>query len=155
MTHDHSPADIVNALLVLLDLGSDPTVAADWPVFISFLPAPSQVAGKEVPVNAMCVYDTQGRPAGRSMRTGKVYSFPGLQITVRAGTERTSYLKAVEIARAMDNVYRTEVVVDDVRYIVNNLSRTSEPLSLGREPDKDTRRYSVNSVCTISLAPTA
>lgn len=131
-----SPAEIIRQFLIDREAGSNPLDAEDWPVFVSFLPSS--------PDNAICVYDTMGQLDGRIMTTGEQVTHPGVQIYTRGLNYPAVWDKIQAIASALD-LQRASIVATDINhsYKLQNVSRTSDVLSLGIEQEGDRRRYQV------------
>jgi hypothetical protein len=139
-----SPAEVIRQLLV--DVGEGVESSGIWPVFASFLPGQ--------PDSALCVYDSAGVPDGRIMAGGEKIIHPGIQVMVRGAGYPETRAKAESIAMLLDAQQRSEVVMEsDESYILHNVSRTGDILSLGMEQEGDRRRYlfSINAVLTMSL----
>jgi hypothetical protein len=135
-----SPADIIRQLL--LDLG---LVAAtgDWTTFVSFLP--------ESPDNAVCVYDTAGRPNGRLM-AGEQIIHPGIQIRVRGLSYPAVWAKSNTIATALDSLARVLVAISSTEaHTLLNVSRTGDIIPVGIEEEGGRRRhhFTINAVVTL------
>lgn len=138
-----SPADVIRQMLVDLELASDqPDV--DWFAYTGFLP--------DNPNSALCVYDTSGRKDGRLMKTGEQITHPGIQIVIRGLDYLPTRGRAQDIALALDAQRKTVVAIESTgSYIVHNVSRTGDIISLGMEMEGDRRRhmFTINAMVTI------
>ena len=86
------------------------------------------------------------------MRTGEQVQHEGIQVKVRTAslTPLAGYARAKAIADFFDSVLRESIIVDSVTYLIQNISRTSQVLSLGT--GKGTKRrqsFTVNAAVTI------
>ncbi len=137
-----SPADILRQVLV--DLGHAADIGSAWPAYVSFLP--------DLPHEAVCVYDTAGRPDGRLMVGGTRIEHQGIQIRVRGLNYPTTWLKANQIALALDTMGQVLALVeDDGAYVIHDVSRTGAILPVGFDEQEKRRRYyfTINAVVTI------
>lgn len=132
MSHTNSPAELLRSALVAAAVGADPESGPNptWPVFVSHLPSN--------PDNAICVYDTSGKRDGRIM-TGPSISKPGWQVRIRAVDYRTAAGKMKEIQRALDAISQFALTLDGDSYVIEAVTQTGTPLSLGQEPDASRR----------------
>lgn len=139
-----SPAEILYELLLDMQIGSDSQANADWPLYISFVPA--------APDNAIVVYDTAGEDNGRLMATGERIVHPGVQVRIRAANYQEAYRKAKYVSFRLAEVRRVEVVVSTARvYIVHNISQPGDimPMGLVTEGDRNNYNFTVNVMLTI------
>lgn len=136
-----SPADIIYQLLVNLELGS---VEGEWPISVGLLP--------DTPDEAICVYDTAGRPDGRLMSTGERIDHPGIQIRVKGKDYPTVYQKIKTIATTLDRQAAVSIAFsEEEAYIIDNVSRTGDILPVGIE-EVDGRRchhFTLNATLTL------
>jgi hypothetical protein len=137
----HSPARIVQQLLIDLGLALAPANGGDhpaWPAFVDNLP--------NSPNNAIAVTDTQGIDFMRDA-FGDRNRHHGFQVMVRAGNHEVGYAKANAIAAALDGVVEARVVtVDGDDYCVGMARTAGDVLRLGPEPNSTRRKYSVNGL---------
>ncbi len=139
-----SAAEVIYQLLVDLELAE---VSDGWETYISFMP--------DEPNIAIGIYDAAGRPDGRVM-TGEKIIHPGVQIRIRHPIYRTGAQRVRAIATALDNQIKTVVAVEsDTSYILHNVSRQGDILSVGMdEQDKQRRHYwTINAVLTYAEIP--
>lgn len=132
---DTSPAIIVRAYLIDEALLSNPSVAAEWPCYIGFMPDD----GVGVQDDCVCLYDTRGILDGRLM-SGPYMRHYGLQLKVRSLDYQEGWVKIVEMSRSMDTIMRELVDVGGEQYLINNISRTTAVVALGTERETS-RRY--------------
>ena len=139
----HSQADILSRVLITLTLGTDPEDGSAWPVNVNSEPSK--------PDNCITVYDTEGRIDGRHQPTGNVQSHPGVQIRVRGKDQTTARTRIAAIAEALDQqVYRESVTIDAIIYCLQSVSRTSDPLWIGKEaPPAQRALFTLNAVITV------
>ena len=101
------------------------------------MPAPAPASA---PVAALCVYNTQGRPHGRTHNDGVTNEHNGVQLRIRADGEDAGYAKALALAAALDAIYRAAVVVNATNYLLHAVHRAGSILPLGPE-EGDVRNY--------------
>lgn len=139
-----SAAEVLRELLIEQGLGTLPTLAQAWPIYVSFLPDEKD--------NALCIYDVAGRLDGRLMATGEQIEHKGFQVMVRGTTYTEVWEKVQAVALAFDAIEGSAVAVDSANaYTLNNVSRSGCPVSLGLEEVGDRRRYvfTINGVVTM------
>lgn len=139
----HSPAQIIQQLLIDLGLGSQHPLTP-WPVFATAEP--------NTPDEVITVRDTGGRDQGRIQFTGERIENPGIQIRVRANNHPTGWSKAKEIANALDQrvLGTDEVDLGVKRYLINNVSRTGTILPIGKAPESNRLLFTFNALVTIT-----
>ena len=139
----HSPADVIQQLLIDLELGTAVADEGAWPVYASRLP--------DTPDPAIAAIDTVGKKQGRTMIDGEVQENPGVQILIRAASSTTGWTKARAIAVALDEEVNLDyVTIDGSVYLVYNVSRTSGPMALGKDvPNSKRNLFSVNATVTL------
>ncbi len=139
-----SPAAIVVQLLIDLSLTTDPDLGENWPV---------RATGEtDSPDNVVTVYDTQGQQRGRSQTDGYRFEGHGFQVRVRSSLPTDGWMKAHEIAAALDQdvANRTVTLPNGNVYSVVSVSRTGDVLSLGRAaPNSKRSLFTVNGICPI------
>lgn len=146
MTVIVSPAVLLRDSLVTAGVGTLPSAAGVWPVFVSMLP---QDANEKT--DAICVYDTAGERDGRYQTTGETITHPGVQVRVRAGSYPTGWAKAMAIVAHLDQITRETVQ----GYTLHAATRAGSPLSLGMEPDGGSGNqrwyaFTVNATLTVT-----
>ena len=141
-TLNHSPADIIRYLLIELGQGTLPTDNGTWPVFVSSEP--------NLPDQVITVYDTAGHYDGRSMRSGEMYTFHGMQLRIRGINHQDAFQKANDVAVAMDEqVNRMPITIDSSIYKIFGISRVSGPLNLGNEENTNRILFTINAVAAL------
>jgi len=139
----HSPSDVIQQLLIDLGQGTAVADSGAWPVYASQTP--------DTPDSCITVVDTAGQKQGRMMVDGEVQEFPGVQVMVRCANPVTGWTKARAITVALDEgVTNTGVTIDGSVYVVYNVSRSSGPLSLGKDaPNSKRNLFSINATVTL------
>ena len=139
----HTPAEIIQQLLVDLSLG---TIGGAWAIYENDLP--------DSPDNAILVSDTVGTKRGRTHFDGETQLQYGITITVRATTQTIGNAKANAIATAFDSsVNRNTVVVDGMSYLVSAITLVNAAISLGLDVSNSRRRlFSVNALTSLRAA---
>ena len=143
---NHSPADVLSRLLVLLGVGTDPDTEplGNWPVYTDTEPA--------LPDNLLRVRDTSARDDGRTQPDGERQEHHGFQLTIRSQTFPVGYTKARAAAVALDGFYQDEVTIGVKTYLIHQVSRSSDVIALGQEKAQS-RRYlfTVNGLATLRM----
>jgi hypothetical protein len=143
----HTPAKIIQQLIIDQGLGNEPGYDYDWPVFVKKL--------AEEADESICVYDSEGTLQGRTQFDGVYQEFHGIQVAVRSNTIPDGRLKCHRIARMFDTtVKRTNVTVGSNLYLVHSFNRSTDVVDAGF--DKDTARYlhTVNGTASITVTGT-
>jgi hypothetical protein len=148
---NHSPARIVQRLLVVLGLGVQQVAGStvSWQVFA--------VNEPDVPDDALVVYDTAGIDQGRENLTGHRFEKYGLQILIRSATHDLGYAKSQYLAVALDEgIYDNEVTLvnpdgsGNSTYLIKAVHRTSPVYSIGAASPKSKRRlFTINATVKI------
>lgn len=135
---NHTPADIVRHALIGLAVGSLPQQNREWPIFVGMEPDQRDLA--------ITLYNTVGVMFGRHNNDGSIAEHHGVFIRVRATSDRVAYLKAQEIATALnEQVLRTEVSIGNSDYVFESASQRGSIISLGKDQD-NSNRY----LCTLN-----
>lgn len=143
----NSPAEIVQALLIALELGTAPpagSVANNlvWPVYASSEP--------NEPDNCITVYDTTNQIDMRAMHDGSYAIHYGLQTRVRSIDHPTGYQKIAAIAHALasdvgGSAGPIPVVCGTNVYLVHAIARIGSILVLGKDAPRSKRSlFTVN-----------
>lgn len=134
----HSPAEIIQQLLIDLSLTSDPEDNDSWPVY--------STGSTDGPDNAVFVTDTTGLYDGRHMKGGKAYFHFGIQIMLRATSHPVGLAKIRQILTTLtESVVRQVVTLDTVMYMVHAITRPGQILPLTREDPMSSRNmFSLN-----------
>lgn len=141
----HSPAHILQRLIIDLGLGSLPPSLA-WPVYIG-----SEPDGTNIPDNVITVYNTDWRDHGRTMTDGHRQGMEGFQVRVRSQTQPVGYNKAHAIAIALDEqVYQRIVTIDGVSYLVHAISRSGGVLDLGKMQGSSRNLHTLNGFVSLT-----
>lgn len=141
---DDGAASISAQMLIDAGLGTAPSAAQAWPIYISSEP--------EKPDNCIVIFDTAAVDQGRYMKGGKRVERKGFQFLVRSADYETGYLKAHALAVALDESIRnTTVTIGPTTYDIAAFSRTSGVLHLGRDKDNSRREhFSINATASIN-----
>ena len=136
----HSPAKIVQQLLINNGLGTAPVAGDAWPVYVSSEP--------DLPDQVITVSNGVDQIVGFSQPDRQCEEFHGIQIRVRGLNNSDTHTKIHEIAIALDqDIYRQEVVIDSSTYCVHSINRTSGPFDLGKNvPNSRRSLFTVNGL---------
>lgn len=139
----HSPADVLRYLLVSLSGGTLPSDGSTWPIYVDSEP--------DSPDNCITIYNTAGRLQGRTQIDGIQQEFFGIQLRIRATDSPTAWTRASLLTSKLDSSINNNFVsISGTGYVVDSFSRTSEPVSLGRDESTTERElYVING--TVSL----
>lgn len=141
---NHSPADIIQQLLIDQILGTKPESAGTWPIFSTY--------ERDNPDNAVTVYDTAGVVHGRHHATGDTQLHYGIQVRVRAKDHSTGFDKAQDIFNELDNVDKYTVTVGSSTYAVQAVTMTSSIIPLGVETVAGRRRlFTINALVALRM----
>lgn len=142
---DHTPADIVRALLVQLGEATEAeaTPLGDWPCYATREP--------NMPDNCVSTFDTVGRDGGRIMQSGELLYNYGFQVRVRAVSLTVGWLKMDAIRKALaESVSLTTVAVGADRYLIHCVCNIGPALPLGTDSPKTNRRlFTTNALLTV------
>jgi len=145
---EHSPARIVQHLLIALGVAALPP-RRPWPAY--YLNGPS------TPDNLIIVYNTVGKKHGKTMVDKERQIHHGVQVRVRGSTDDICYMKANDIAIALDRMLRQEVTVDEVLYTVQNVVIMGDPIQFpkpattGKIPEVEEDRSIVVINCLLPI----
>lgn len=143
-TYADTPAAILREYLILQGLVTLPSVAGNWPMYVSSMPD-----GDNVDDNAGAAYNTTPIKDGRLM-AGAVIQHYGVQIKIRAVDETTGWNKCSAIAAEFDRVHNASVVHNGTTYLLENISQTTGINSLGTEPGTKRRElFTMNYIVTL------
>lgn len=154
-THEltQTPAQILDVILREDGVVSDPALGGDWPARVSNMPD-----GVGIPNDVVALYDTPGINDGRDMRTGEVFVHHGVEIMVRSLVYLDGWRKIWAAAWAFEKVAMRSVTVGGGVFLVWNITRTTEPASLGTEEGDETEKrpgirrrelFSANFIVTV------
>ena len=143
----HSPAVIVARLLIALGHGVDPVADSpnlNWQVY--------ETGEPDKPDNCVTVYDTEGVSHGREMVTGERQEHEGVQVRVRGRTHEVGFLKAHQIAQALDrDVQNLIVSINGTNYLVEAITRQGSVLAIGKEsPTSNRRLFTINALIAVT-----
>ena len=137
-----TPAKVIRQLLIDLGLASDG--GPSWPAYSPNVP--------DLPNVMIAVTDTAGRDGGREMATGERAEHDGIQILLRDVDEDSGFLKAKQVAIALDAVSYENVSVGGHTYTVATIVRTGPVLPLGKAvPSSKRWMFSINAVVSLRM----
>ena len=127
----HSPAEIVQQLLIDAGIGTDPDLSPlqSWPVYSTNEP------DLETLDEVITVTDTAGADQGRTMVDGEEEIHYGVQIRVDARSHENYGWRKTDAIRSYcsQTVYQAVVVIDSIRYLVLNFSRIGPVIPTGKD----------------------
>lgn len=139
----HSPAQVVQQMMIDLGDGTDGSLNNAWPVFATVEP--------DDPDNCITVYDTQGTDDGRTMVDGKASVHHGIQVRVRAYDHPTGYVKAKTVRNDFETVLNRQVSLDSQLYLVECITKIGDVLPLGQDaPNSKRRAFTLNVTTPIT-----
>ncbi len=141
-----SPAFILASYVIAEGIGSmtDPVDNSDWPLYVSYTPD-----NDDVKTDLGVMYDTSPLKDGR-ISEGEVINHFGIQLKIRTDNHVQGYVKAEEIANALDEVLNDSIIINSNEYLIHNVSRQGAPISLGVEKGTKNRRlFTVNFLVTM------
>lgn len=142
---DHSPANVLQRLLVGLSLGVLPSAGSGsltWPIYCSLEP--------DEPDNCITVEDQQGRLQGRVQISGEFQGQEGWSIRVRSALYPIGYEKANDIVVSIDQVLRQTVTIGADIYLVQSLTRTTDVIPLRRNvPESSRSLFTINGLISV------
>lgn len=147
---DHSPAQIIQRLLVAEAVATLPTNNGSWPVYAYNEPE----SGNGVPENIIVVYDTSAQLDGSNMIDGQHTQHPGVQIRIRSTSEPVGHSKASQLLTVLSGVNREAIAISPNVYMVHAFALTSGIIDNGRDkPNSSRRSYTFNG--TVSVTQTS
>lgn len=140
----HSPQYIVRQLLVDLGMGFDPVgTSTSWRIYDTSEP--------DSPDDAITVYSTQGVDHGQIQISGYRVIDHGIQIRVRARDPEAGFVKANQIAVALDETVRMNTtVLGETVYLIWAFNRTGDLNQLGRMPNRNCYLFTINATVTLN-----
>jgi len=140
-----SPSSLLAKYIIdTLGLMTLPSNQESWPLYISHLPD-----GDGVEDDCGAVYDTTGIIQDRLM-TGETLQRYGIQLRVRSADYEIGWQKISSIFEAMDGISRTSIMMDEIEYMIQNMSKTSSIIPLGLEEGTKRRyHFTANFLMTI------
>jgi hypothetical protein len=139
----HTSAEILAQYMMDVGIFEMPSQAANWPLYIAFLPA------RENGNDSAVIAETTGILDGR-YADGKYVEHYGSQLRVRSLSYSEGYLKTYNASQELNSILNTPITLDGVFYRINNVSRTSSVIPLGIEENGRGFSFSVNFLTTIS-----
>jgi hypothetical protein len=138
----HSPAKVLQQLLVNLGAGTLPSANGSWPI--------SSEQELDKPDGSIVVIDTVGFSDGRNSVTAEHDYHHGFQLRLRHASKNSAFTKINSIAVVMDEtVLDNTVVVDENTYRVHAITKRGDIISLGREPESDRSIFTLNATITL------
>jgi hypothetical protein len=139
---EHNGAEVLVPYFVYKGVGSVPGTNNPWPIYINFL--------ADQPNEALVIFDTTGSVDGRDMRTGELLEKPGIQVMIRAMTNRNGVSKGRKIIQAIEQLYKFSVTLTQPtkQYVIHSLQRTSPVYPLGQEEGGSRLLYTINGLLT-------
>lgn len=139
----HSPAQIIQQMMIDLDEGTDGSLNNSWPIFATVEP--------DDPDNCITVYDTQGTDDGRTMTDGRADVHHGIQVRVRAYDHSTGYVKTKTIRNDFETVQNKQVSLNLQLYLVECVNKIGDVLPLGQDaPNSKRQVFTLNVVTPIT-----
>jgi len=140
---NHSPAEIVQNLLVGEGVGTLPTSGGSWPIYESY--------ERDSPDEVITVYDTSPTTSGRHHVNGETQLHYGVQVRVRSKSKPTGFSKAQDIQNELEEVQRDSITVDSSNYLVQAIHHQGI-LSIGIESGTTRRRlFTINALVTLRM----
>jgi hypothetical protein len=140
---NHSPAYVLAQHLISEGYGVAPGDSGEWPLFVANLPD-----GDKAEDDALALVDTSGVKDGRLM-SGTPLFHHGIQLRVRARAYNTGYNKAQTIASYLATIQNVEEEVDSITYTLNNVTQTTDVVSIGQGEARRREEFSVNFLVTL------
>jgi hypothetical protein len=136
---DNSPAEIMAVLLENFFKVEDqgPT----WPYFVNVQP--------DSPEENITLYDTEGKLQGKSVDGGLTVEKYGCQLRIRGRVHNTTRKQLNKINVWMDEVFNLVVTIDEQRYTVQTIMKSSGIIPLGMTKDK-LYEFTLNVTVTIN-----
>lgn len=139
----HSPADVLQSLVVAAGWATDPSLNQEWPIFVASEPVE--------PDDCITVYDTQGTDDGAALVNGERQEHYGIQVRVRASDPQEGYRTANALAIHLDSIMSyTAVTVATTNYRLTSWTRTTSIIPLGKEASTSKRSlFTFNALVTL------
>ncbi|MCK9568737.1 minor capsid protein [Candidatus Pacearchaeota archaeon] len=139
----HTPANVLQYLMVDLGLGTLPTSSGNWPIYNANEP--------DTPDNCITLRDVAGVTHGREQITGVIQEHEGIQIRIRSTDHATGWTKANAIKVALDSsIAMNSVSITTSTYMVHAVTRKSGPFDIGTEsPSSKRRLFTINAVVSL------
>lgn len=142
----HTPADILRWCLIDLGYGTDPDDDDSWPIFVGVEPPE--------PDNCITIGNYLGIDGGREMIGRERAEYDGIQVRVRSSTLNVGWAKCHAIGIALDqSIYDNTVTIGASSYVIHSVRRTTNVLSLGKEPPTSKRDlFTINALLCVRTA---
>lgn len=132
-------------LLINRSLANVYNTPSTWPAFVGNKP--------DSPDNLIVVNETTGTQDGRDMNSGAYFDRKGLQILVRSNTYPVGEAKSRDIMKDFTETITFPLIfqADSTEYYrINNITRTSGPIPIGREMEASKRyQFTVNFLVSL------
>jgi hypothetical protein len=141
----HSPAEIVQQLLIDAGIGTDPDFDLPWPVYSTNEP--------DAPDNCITVTDTTGESVGRTQWDGRDEMHWGVQIRIRAVShENVGWRKGFAIRTFISQeVSQQWVTLEGTDYLINSFAKIGSVLALGKDVTNTKRSlFTINPTVVIT-----
>jgi len=140
----HSPADILQQVLIDEGFGTSPSAGATWPIFATNEPSS--------PDDAITVFDTAGTDSGRSMIDGELFGRDGFQVRVRSREHKAGYQKASDIQQHLaEGLYQETKTIESKTYLIHACVRLGGVLPIGKDvPTAKRSVFTINGQAVIS-----
>lgn len=139
----HTPAHILQVLLIELGVGTNPSLNGLWPIYIGNEP--------DEPDDVITIYNTSGLAGYRSAIDNIRQEYPGIQVRVRGSTNKEVGTRAHLIAATIDQqILRESVTIDGVSYCIHSVMRTGTVMDIGKETGVAKRSlFTINALITV------
>jgi len=139
----HTPANVMQYLLVSLGAGTLPTSHGLWPIYNANEP--------DTPDNCLTITDVAGLMHGRDQNSGYMQEHEGIQVRIRATDHATGWAKANSIKTLLDSsIAMSDVTVSTSNYVVGAVTRKSGPFGIGKEtPSSKRELFTINAVVSL------
>lgn len=143
----HSPARIVQELLVDRGQATHPSSPGVWPAYSDAEP--------DQPDEVIHIIDTDAPDYFRLQPTGEVAGHSGITLKFRSTTDGLANQKACQIAQWIaETVYQFGVTIDGVRYLVDCFVQIGNVIPLGKDKNNSRRsRRQLSSLVSIYTIP--
>ncbi len=139
----HSPANIVQKLLIANGIGVAVGGTTPWQVFINSEPSS--------PDNVLTVYDTSGLGQGRIQWTGEAKEMYGFQVRIRAAKATDAWLKSSQVKAALEDILNQALAISPNTYLVKSIASIGNVINIGKEPNAPGRSlFTVNALLVVN-----
>jgi hypothetical protein len=138
--NDYTGLEILWALLIDLNLGTNPELNQPWPVFIGILPDIEKS-------QSVSLFDIGLPTQGRLQKTGETIGHEGIQIRTTAKNYADARTEMFSICKELDKIVRYTVPVKNDQYEVQAIHRKRQPVYIGQdENDRDSFTVDVSTI---------